>query len=100
MGNCPKRCPDRFINISGNIVQKKKSKISNLKYKIEFPSPIFAQAKNYSTMEQQKSSTMIWWVILLASTAGLIFAIYTHWEWLTLILPFVATSFVKALRIM
>jgi len=51
-------------------------------------------------MEQQKSSTGIWWVIFIASTAGLGFAIYTHWEWLTLILPFVATSFVKALRIM
>jgi len=50
-------------------------------------------------MEEQKNSTMIWWVILLASTAGLIFAIYSHWEWLTLILPFVATSFVKAFRI-
>ncbi|HEX6169830.1 MAG TPA: hypothetical protein VFZ33_09055 [Chitinophagaceae bacterium] len=51
-------------------------------------------------MEQQKNSTMIWWVIFIASTAGLIFAIYSHWEWLTLILPFVCTSFVKALRIM
>jgi hypothetical protein len=50
-------------------------------------------------MQQEKNSTMIWWVIFLASTAGLILAIYTHWEWLTLILPFVATSFVKALRI-
>jgi hypothetical protein len=51
-------------------------------------------------MEQQKSSTAIWWLILIVSTAGLGYAIYSHWEWLTLILPFVATSFVKALRIM
>jgi len=40
------------------------------------------------------------WFVLIVSTAGLIFAIYRHWEWLTLILPFVATSFVKALKIM
>jgi uncharacterized membrane protein YjjP (DUF1212 family) len=51
-------------------------------------------------MEQEKNSTAIWWLIFIASTAGLAFAIYSHWEWLTLILPFVATSFVKALRIM
>ncbi|HJS56438.1 MAG TPA: hypothetical protein VJ765_17920 [Chitinophagaceae bacterium] len=51
-------------------------------------------------MEQQKKSTAIWWLIFLVSTAGLFFAIYSQWEWLTLILPFVATSFVKALRIM
>ncbi|HKC36328.1 MAG TPA: hypothetical protein VKB95_09715 [Chitinophagaceae bacterium] len=51
-------------------------------------------------MEQEKNnSTAIWWVILLVSTAGLGYAIYSHWEWLTLILPFVATSFVKALRL-
>jgi len=50
-------------------------------------------------MEEQKNSTMIWWVIFIASSAGLAYAIYSHWEWLTLILPFVATSFVKALRI-
>jgi hypothetical protein len=51
-------------------------------------------------MEQQKSSTAIWWLIFIVSTAGLGYAIFSHWEWLTLILPFVATSFVKALRIM
>jgi len=51
-------------------------------------------------MEEQKNSTMIWWLIFIVSTAGLLYAIYSHWEWLTLILPFVATSFVKALRIM
>jgi hypothetical protein len=51
-------------------------------------------------MEEQRNSTMIWWLIFIASTAGLIFAIYSHWEWLTLILPFVCTSFVKALKIM
>jgi len=51
-------------------------------------------------MEQEKKSTGIWWLVFLASTAALIIAIYTHWEWLTLLLPFVATSFVKAMRLM
>jgi 1,4-dihydroxy-2-naphthoate octaprenyltransferase len=51
-------------------------------------------------MEQEKKSTAVWWLVFLASTAALLFAIYTHWEWLTLLLPFVATSFVKAMRLM
>jgi hypothetical protein len=51
-------------------------------------------------MAQEKNSTTIWWIIFLLSTAGLAYAIYSHWEWLTLLLPFVATSFVKALKLM
>jgi hypothetical protein len=51
-------------------------------------------------MEQQKKYKGIYWLLFLASTAALVIAIYTHWEWLTLILPFVTTSFVKALDIM
>jgi hypothetical protein len=51
-------------------------------------------------MEQKKKYKGLYWLIFLASTAGLIFAIYTHWEWLTLLLPFVTTSFVKAMDIM
>ena len=50
-------------------------------------------------MEQKKKYKGIYWLIFLASTAALIFAIYIHWSWLTLILPFVATSLVKALDI-
>ena len=50
-------------------------------------------------MEQTKKYRGIWLLIFLASTAALIFAIITHWEWLTLLLPFVATSFVKAMDI-
>jgi len=50
-------------------------------------------------MEQKRKYKGIYWVIFLASTAGLIFAIYAQWEWLTLILPVVATSFVKAMDI-
>ncbi|HYM92856.1 MAG TPA: hypothetical protein VET23_01865 [Chitinophagaceae bacterium] len=50
-------------------------------------------------MEQKKKYRGIYWLIFLISTAGLLFAIYSHWAWLTLILPFVATSFVKAMDI-
>jgi hypothetical protein len=51
-------------------------------------------------MEQQRKYKGLYWLVFLASTVGLAVAIYTHWEWLTLILPFVTTSFVKALDIM
>jgi len=51
-------------------------------------------------MEQTKKNTLVWWLVFLASTAALIFAIYSHWPWLTLILPFQTTSFVKAMNIM
>jgi hypothetical protein len=59
---------------------------------------IFAQ--NYFSMETQKKNTGIWWLVFFASTVALIAAIYLHWEWLTLILPFQCTSFVKAMDIM
>jgi hypothetical protein len=51
-------------------------------------------------MEAQKKNTGIWWLVFLASSVGLIAAIIGHWEWLTLILPFQCTSFVKAMDIM
>ncbi len=50
-------------------------------------------------MEQTKKYRGLWFLVFLASAAALIFAIYSHWEWLTLILPFMTTSFVKALDI-
>jgi uncharacterized membrane protein YjjP (DUF1212 family) len=50
-------------------------------------------------MEQKKKYRGIWGLVFLVSTAALIFAIYSQWEWLTLILPFLATSFVKAMDI-
>lgn len=58
--------------------------------------PIFAQT--FRLME--KKSTLLPWLGFFVSTAALVFAIYSHWEWLTLILPFVTTFFVKAMRIM
>ncbi|HSU28593.1 MAG TPA: hypothetical protein VLJ68_09450 [Chitinophagaceae bacterium] len=51
-------------------------------------------------MEQKKKYKGLYWLIFLASSTALVFAIITHWEWLTLLLPFVTTSFVKALDIM
>jgi len=50
-------------------------------------------------MEQTRKNTTIWWLVFAASTALQVYAIYDHWEYLTLILPFVCTSFVKAMDI-
>jgi hypothetical protein len=54
----------------------------------------------FFNMEQTKKYRGLWWLVFLASTAALLFAIYAHWEWLTLILPFQTTAFVKAMDIM
>jgi hypothetical protein len=51
-------------------------------------------------MEQQKKYKGIYWLAFFVSTAALVFAIYSHWPWLTLILPFQTTAFVKAMDIM
>ena len=51
-------------------------------------------------MEQTKKNRGIWWLVFFVSTAALVLAIATHWEWLTLILPFQTTAFVKAMDIM
>ncbi|HZE83485.1 MAG TPA: hypothetical protein VE035_04210 [Puia sp.] len=51
-------------------------------------------------MEQQKKNTGLYWLLFLISTAGLVLAIASHFEYLTLILPFVCTFFVKAMDIM
>ncbi len=50
-------------------------------------------------MEEKKKYRGLYWIIFLISTAGFLYAIDTHWVWLTFILPFVATSFVKAMDI-
>ncbi len=48
----------------------------------------------------QKKNTAAYWLLFFVSTAALVLAIASHFEYLTLILPFVATSFVKAMDIM
>jgi hypothetical protein len=51
-------------------------------------------------MEQQKKHTGIYWILFFLSAAALVLAIATKFEYLTLILPFFCTFFVKALDIM
>lgn len=48
-------------------------------------------------MEQKKKYKGIWWLAFFAIAGAFGFAIYSHWEWLTFILPFLGTSFVKAM---
>jgi len=56
--------------------------------------------KTFEIMSEENKNKGLYWLIFFASTAALIFAIYSHWPWLTLILPFVTTAFVKAMDIM
>jgi hypothetical protein len=51
-------------------------------------------------MFSKELSSKTWWAIFAVSTVSLLLAIATFNEWLTLIIPFVCTSFVKAMRIM
>jgi hypothetical protein len=48
----------------------------------------------------QKKNTTAYWLMFFVSTAAFIWAVASHFEYLTLLLPFVATSFVKAMDIM
>jgi hypothetical protein len=50
-------------------------------------------------MEQKKKNTGIFWLFFLISCGAFIWAIASHFEYLTLILPFAGTFFVKALDI-
>jgi hypothetical protein len=50
-------------------------------------------------MEQKRKNTGIFWVFFLISAAAFVWAIASHFEYLTLILPFLGTFFVKALDI-
>jgi len=51
-------------------------------------------------MEQQKKHTGLYWILFSLSAVALIAAIDMHFEYLTLILPFFCTFFVKAMDIM
>jgi hypothetical protein len=51
-------------------------------------------------MQTTKKKTGLWWLLFFASSAALIIAIVGHWEWLTLILPFQCTAFVKAMDLL
>lgn len=56
--------------------------------------------KNFQHMEVKKKSRGLYWLIFFVSTFALLFAIWSHWPWLTLIIPFVCTSFVLAMDLM
>jgi hypothetical protein len=58
--------------------------------------PIFAQ--NILHMAKG-SSRFIYWILFLATTALFLFAIASRFEYLTMILPFLCTFFVKAMDI-
>lgn len=51
-------------------------------------------------MIQEKKNTGLYWLLFFVSTAAFLTAIYFRWEYLTLILPFMCTSFVKAMDLM
>jgi uncharacterized membrane protein YjjP (DUF1212 family) len=50
-------------------------------------------------MHQKRKYRGAAWLVFFISAAALAFAIVSHWPWLTLIIPFVTTSFVLALDI-
>ncbi len=54
---------------------------------------------NKKYMTKTKGSPIAW-IIFFVSTFALLAAIFLKWEYLTMIIPFVTTSFVKAMRIM
>ncbi len=56
--------------------------------------------KNYFYMFSKEMSSKTWWAIFILSTAALLAAVVFKWEYLTMIIPFVCTGFVKAMRIM
>jgi hypothetical protein len=55
--------------------------------------------RKFCLMEVRKKNKGLYWLLFFISTAALAFAIYAHWPWLTLILPFVTTFFVLAMDI-
>jgi len=50
-------------------------------------------------MQTEKKNTALAWIIFFASTAVFLLAINLHFAYLTLILPIMCTSFVKAMDI-
>jgi hypothetical protein len=59
--------------------------------------PYFCQ--KFSHMEMKTRNKGLYWLLFFISTAILLFAIFTNWPWLTLIMPFVFTFFVLAMDI-
>jgi uncharacterized membrane protein YjjP (DUF1212 family) len=63
------------------------------------PPPLKVVNRKLVTMHQKKKYRGTAWLVFFISVAALIFAIVSHWPWLTLIIPFVTTSFVWAMDI-
>jgi hypothetical protein len=57
------------------------------------------KTKNLMKMHQKRKHRGAAWLVFFISAAALAFAIISHWPWLTLIIPFVTTSFVWAMDI-
>jgi len=50
-------------------------------------------------MDQKRKYRRAAWLVFFISAAALAFGIISHWHWLTLLIPFVTTSFVWAMDI-
>ena len=50
-------------------------------------------------MEKQNKHKAIYWLIFIASNSLFAYALYIHWAFLPLILPFIVTSFAKGMDI-
>ena len=50
-------------------------------------------------MAAESKNRGLMWILFFVATLALGLAIFFHWPWLTLILPFVTTFFVKAMNI-
>jgi len=76
------------------------------KFEIQFPTLFLHRLcqvrrvkRKLQYMHQKRKYRGAAWLVFFISTAALAFAIISHWPWLTLIIPFVATSFVWAMDI-
>jgi len=65
---------------------------------IKFAHKIFLNMEK--TTAKTRKSTGLWWLLFLVSCGALGFAIYTHWEYLTMILPFNCFFLAKALDLL
>lgn len=50
-------------------------------------------------MEQKRKNTGIFWVLFFISVGAFVWAVASHFEYITMILPFLGTFFVKAMDI-
>ena len=68
-------------------------------FTVLFLAVIFANNLNPIVMQTARKNTGIYWLIFFISTALFIVAIIFHFSYLTLLLPFMCTAFVKAMNI-